>query len=954
MCYRHRQNGAGTAEGNPYRLPRHVLPESYALRLAPELDAATYTGEVTIKVKVSEPTDEIVLNAVTVTDAGTPNAERNMTVTEATIRRGNGTAFYPTIVEEPGAERIRLKVNGTIGTGDWTIKMRFNGILNDKLKGFYRSTYKDDQGLDQVIATTQFESTDARRAFPCFDEPDMKATFQITLVVDEHLSAISNGPVVSETIVPDSRQTWAENTVKGCKSAQDVNVTRISTEIPGTGKKEIVFAPTMKMSTYIVAFVVGRLVPTKPIVVDGVEVRTWCVPGKEHLTGFSLQAAQFALRYFRKYFGVPYPEKKLDMIAIPDFAAGAMENVGCVTFREDLLVDPKTAPQSALDWVAEVVAHELAHMWFGDLVTMKWWNGLWLNEAFATFMAAKCVDAWKRDWGVWDKFGLSRSTAMRTDGLLSTRPIEFTVNSPDDAQAMFDVLTYEKGCSVMRMLEQYLGEDVFQRGIAAYIKTHSYGNTETEDLWGALEAASGQPVGEIMHGWIFESGYPMVSVRSSDVSGSITISQQEFKFLSEKASQNRKWMVPVMIKAATADGTAVEIKHLLRDKEETIYIGENIDWVIVNAGGHGFYRVVYSAELLDKLTDDLQSTFSVIERVNLLADAWAGVQCGLRKSTEFVALAKLFTDERNPNVWNVISSGLATCRRMLPKTHRPKFEAMVAELARPQFERVGWTPRAGEPTQDTELRGDLIHMLGMTAKDETIRSHAPKVFDSWKADPAAVPGDVLSPVVSILAATGDTSRYDEFFGLYKSSKNPDVVDTFLYSLATFRDLALLKRTLAYALDTKEFRTQDAPFVVARVLNNPIGGEEAWTFVKANWDEMVKLYPESGLVRLCGGVTALNTPEQEADVRAFFASHKVPHAGKAIDQYLELLHVNVLLRQRDEAALSVQFAPDPEPQPAPAGDGQGNGGDAQTQIVPDGHGNGAKMVPAPSPSDTQKA
>jgi puromycin-sensitive aminopeptidase len=921
MC-RHRQHtGAAESVNNKFRLPRTVLPESYALRLAPDLDAATYSGEISIKVKVSEPVDEIVLNAITVEDAGTPKEERNMTVTEALVRRGNGTAFYATIVEEPETERIRIKVNGTIGTGDWTVKLRFNGILNDKLKGFYRSTYKDEAGADQVIATTQFESTDARRAFPCFDEPDMKATFQITLEVNEELAAISNGPALSTTSL-------------------------------GNGKKVVEFAPTMKMSTYIVAFVVGKLVATKPVVVDGVEVRTWCVPGKEHLTPFSLESAQFALRYFRKYFGVPYPEKKLDMIAIPDFAAGAMENVGCVTFREDLLVDPKTSPRSALDWVAEVVAHELAHMWFGDLVTMKWWNGLWLNEAFATFMAAKCVDAWKRDWGVWDKFGLSRATAMKTDGLGSTRPIEFTVNHPDDAHAMFDVLTYEKGCSVMRMLEMYVGEDVFQRGIAAYIQKHAYGNTETADLWAALETASGQPVGQIMHGWIFESGYPIVSVRNADVAGSITISQQEFKFLSEKVNKDRRWMVPVTIKAATADGAVTEIKHLLTEREETIYIGENIDWVIVNAGGNGFFRVVYSADLLAKLTDDLQSTFSVIERVNLLADSWAGVQAGLRTSLEWVELAKLFADERNPNVWSVLSTGLSTIRRMMPKGKRAHFEQLVRDLAKPQFERLGWLPTAGETTQDTELRGTLISMLGMTGKDAGVIKKAPELFAAWKADASTVPGDVLQPVVSIMAANGDASCYDEFYGLYKSAKNPDVVDVFLYSLATFRNIDLLRRTLDYSLKVEEFRTQDAPFVVARVLGNPIGGEEAWTFVKANWDAMVELYPVSGLVRLCGGVQSLNTPAQEADVRAWFASHPVKGGGKTIDQYLEMLHVNVLLRQRDEQSLLDTFAPEPAPAPATDGGDEASteGGAAEIpSMLPEGHATGALKQPDPDGS-----
>jgi puromycin-sensitive aminopeptidase len=417
-------------------------------------------------------------------------------------------------------------------------------------------------------------------------------------------------------------------------------------------------------------------------------------------------------------------------------------------------------------------------------------------------------------------------------------------------------------------------------------------------------------VGEIMHGWIFESGYPVISVREADVAGSVTLSQQEFKFLPDEKTAGRVKYVPIFIKARTADGGIVEMKHLLTEKEETVYVGENVDWIIVNAGGHGFYRVVYSAPLLSKLTANVQDTLSVIERVNLLGDAWAGVQAGLRSTSEFVALAKLFTEERNPNVWSVIATGLGSARRMLPESHRPKFEEMVRGLASKQFARLGWSALTGESSQDAELRGKLIDMLGLTGNDGTVHAQAPQVFATWKQDAGAVPGDVLGSVIRVLAANGDASRYDEFYGLYKSSKNPDVVDHFMNSLAGFRDVALLKRTLEYALDPSELRTQDAPFIVARVLSNPAGAEAAWAFVKEKWDEMVRLYPESGLVRLCGAVTALNTPEQEADVKAWFAAHKVPHAGKAIDQYLELLHVAVLLRQRDEKALSSQFAPDP--------------------------------------------
>jgi puromycin-sensitive aminopeptidase len=876
MC-KFRTGGSEAVESNPYRLPRTVLPESYQLRLVPDLANATYSGEVTIKVKVLEPVSEIVLNAITFEDA----KERKtpvIQISEALIRRGNGTAFIGSVEAEPETERVRIKVNGVVGTGEWQLKLRFTGTLNDKLKGFYRSVYQDAAGNDKVIATTQFESTDARRAFPCFDEPDMKATYQLTIVIDPTLKAVSNARVVS--ITHDEQ-----------------------------GRKVVEFAPTMKMSTYIVAFVVGDLVCTKPVMVDGIQVRVWCTPGKENLTRFALEAAQFALRYYRKYFGVPYPGDKLDMLAIPDFAAGAMENLGCVTYRETaLLVDPAVASQSAIDRVAEVVAHELAHMWFGDLVTMKWWNGLWLNEAFATFMAAKCVDAWKREWATWEKFGLARGAAYETDSLGATRPIEFTVVSPEDAEGMFDVLTYEKGCSVLRMLEQYIGEETFRKGIAQYIKSFAYGNTEGSDLWAALGTAAGLPVSEIMHGWIFTPGFPVVSVSRSDKAGALTLKQQPFKFLDEKVDRDQLWQVPVLLRAKTDEGV-VTIKHLLSEREETIYVGENLEWVVANAGGHGFYRVLYSDDLSARLVTDAQSMLSVIERANLVADAWACVQAGLSNSLAYLELVKQLSDEDDPNVWATIEKGLESLHGLLPEgsQERARYEAMVRDLVAPALARVGWQPQDGETLQASELRSVLIGTLAIIGNDEAAHARAAEIFAAWKADRNSVEGNVIDAVVEVLATVGGAELFDEFYALFKSAQSPEEEDRFREALSLFNDHDLHTRLLNACIDPSEIRTQDAPYLIARLLGKEgAAGVCAWQFVKDNWAQLTKLYPNSGVVRMAEGADALNTPELEADVKAFFATHKVKGAGKAIDQMLEKLRVAVLLRERELPVLTAAF------------------------------------------------
>ena len=426
-----------------YRLPRTVVPTRYDLVLEPDLGSATFSGTVEIEIDVHERVDEIVVNAL------------DLAIDRATVRTEVGAEIAVTdVAHDEELQRATLALAAPLEPGAWLLRMSFRGELNDQLHGFYRSTYTDDDGT-HTIATTQFEAADARRAFPCWDEPDLKAVFGVTLVVPEGVAALSNGPEIDR----------ASN---------------------GDGRVRVRFADTMSMSTYLVAFVVGRLEITDPIDVDGVPLRLVHLPGKGHLARFALEAGEFSLRFFTEYYDIPYPDRKVDFVAIPDFAQGAMENTGLITYRESLLlVDPEHATQPELENIADVVAHELAHQWFGNLVTMRWWNGIWLNEAFATFMALVTVDAWRPDWEQWNTFARGATAAKEVDALRSTRAIEYPVHSPDDASGMFDVLTYQKGAAILRMLEQYLGADRFREGIRLYLARHAYGNTETHDLWHA-------------------------------------------------------------------------------------------------------------------------------------------------------------------------------------------------------------------------------------------------------------------------------------------------------------------------------------------------------------------------------------------------------------------------------------------------------------------------------------
>src|SRR5438093_6157369 len=654
-----------------HRLPRHVTPIRYELRLEPDLTTLTFTGDETIMLDVAEPTSEIVLNAV------------ELAIGQATLANDRGDSRRGTPVVDEAAERCRITFPSRIAPGAWRLRLAFTGTLNDKLRGFYRSSYKDPSGVTRLMAATQFEATDARRAFPCWDEPAFKAVFAVTLVIDPTLTAVSNTAVASERV---------------------------------EGRRKIVtFADTMKMSTYLVAFVVGELEATDAVLVGRTPVRVWCVPGKRHLAAFGHEIGVASLRFFEDYYGLPYPSDKLDLLAIPDFAAGAMENLGAITFRETaLLVDERAASHAELQRVADVVAHENAHMWFGDLVTMSWWNGIWLNEAFATFLEMLAVDAWKPEWRRWTTFGVSRAAALSVDGLHSTRPIEFHVEAPRDADAMFDVLTYEKGASVLRMLEQYLGSTTFREGVREYLRRHAYANADTGDLWAALGRAARQPIPEVMDGWIFQPGYPLVSARLDG--RQLVLSQQRFTYLPEPlpgstpTPPDQAWQVPVQVRV-TAGGRASVERRLLAGAESRFDIPERFGAALVNEGGHGFYRVRYSSDLLERLLGALPD-LAAIERFNLVNDAWGVTVAGLMALGDYLALTARFRGERDRNVWSVLFASFGTLNRLIDPANRPRLAALVRDRVAPVFGELGWTPRSGEDELTRQLRGDLVRVMG--------------------------------------------------------------------------------------------------------------------------------------------------------------------------------------------------------------------------------------------------
>jgi puromycin-sensitive aminopeptidase len=842
-------NVSELAHIDPFRLPHTVRPTRYEVRLRPSLSGASFTGAVQIELAIDQPTDVLVLNA-----------------DELTIIRCDVDGQSATWELEPETERLIITPAEKVDSGTIVLSIEFNGVLNDKLRGFYRSTYTDDDGVEQVIATTQMQATDCRRAFPCWDEPEFKAVFAITLDVDDGLTAISNAPEIERTT--------------------------------SDGRSVIRFADTMVMSSYLVAFVVGRLETTETIDVDGIPLRLVHVPGKGHLTEFGLDVGAFCLRWFQDYYGIAYPGAKVDLVALPDFAAGAMENLGCITFRESLLlVDPATSTQNERQAVADVVAHELAHMWFGDLVTMRWWNGIWLNEAFATFMEIAACDEYRPDWQRWTSFGVERSTAFETDSLTSTRSVEFEVRSPADCEGMFDVLTYQKGGALLRMLEQYLGAERFREGVSHYLTLHSYANTETNDLWDAIEATSGDPVRRIMDSWIWQPGYPLVT--ASLVDGALQLRQQRFSFDDAGAATSgnggQLWAVPVHVRIGEATTTL-----LLDDAVASVPLGDDdgaTQPIIVNAGGHGFYRVAYSDDLRLRLDAATVASLSTLERYNIVDDAWAATVAGRMSAGELLSLLGEFGVEREHSVWQAIAIALRGLGRLLDEgPARDAFRVQVRELATPALEALG------EPTDDeadliSKLRGLLVGLVGVLGADAGVQARCREWFDAASADPTSVDPELISAATAVVAATGDASTYDHMRERFLTATTPQEQLRHLYALAEFDDESLILATCEFAM-SPEVRTQNAPFVLRAAIANRAHGAAAWAFVRDHWDAALDRFPSNTIVRMVDSVKFLATPELVDDTARFFAAHPVEQAAKTLEQVLERQRVNAMFRDRE--------------------------------------------------------
>jgi aminopeptidase N len=818
---------AATAYGQ--RLPDTVIPEHYTLTLTPDLKSATFTGSERIDVHVQQPTDSITLNA----------AEIKFSSVSATV---NGQSLAATITLDDQKQQATFKFPQTLPGGDLTLAIEYTGILNNELRGFYLSKTEK-----RNYAVTQFEPTDARRAFPSFDEPAFKATFDVTLVVDSGDTAISNTNIVSDT--PG----------------------------PGADKHTLHFATTPKMSTYLVAFLVGdfRCISGES---DGTPIRVCGTPGKEQYGTFALSAAEFVLHYYNDYFGIKYPMPKLDLIGIPDFEAGAMENFGAITYREtDLFIDEKNASVNEKKNVAEVVAHEMAHQWHGDMVTMKWWDNLWLNEGFATWMENKPVAAWHPEWHIPQDVAAQLNGTLDYDSQKITRAIRAKADTPDEINQMFDGISYGKAAAVLLMTEQFEGPEVFRQGVHNYLKAHMFGNSTAEDFWTAQAEVSHLPVDKILSSYVAQAGVPLL-VFSQPSGGSVQVSQSRFYLNPQiKPEGQQTWTIPVCF------GAAGEKSHCeVLDAAQQSLKAPAASVFYPDAGGRGYYRFALTDDLYAKLLAGVETSLTPEERISLLGDKWAGVRSDHDSVGDFLNLVAAVKDDDSPAVISTAFGPLSTIDGRIASTpqEHAALAAWVVRTFKPAYTRLGAPSPADSPDRK-ELRSALFGVLGTLGKDADVIAESKQISEQYLSNPSSVDPNIAQTAAAIAAENGDAAFFDQLQHLYETVDNPQVKDYALRLLALFRNPDLERRSLDYAVSGK-VRNQDAIFQLLLPMRDAETRDIAWDFMRNNWDKVQAQITTAMGGYLVSGAGAFCSEEKKQEAVDFFTAHPVPASG----QYLQ--------------------------------------------------------------------
>jgi aminopeptidase N len=845
---------AGTVEKpfnlneTPGKLPKEVLPTEYAIRIVPNLDNFTFAGSETVKLNVRSPVHQLVLNGLELKiEAASVDAKE---LSLSAIKGDNEK------------ELLTLTLPSELAAGDHSITLRFTGRINQQGQGLFYMPYQEHgSGARKVMIGTQFEATDARRFFPCWDEPVFRARFQLSVVVPENWLAVSNMPIESEQNI--------------------------------AGAKEVRFAPTPPMSSYLNVFVAGELDFIESQV-GPTQIRVITAKDKAELGRYALEASAEILKYYNDYFGVPYPLPKLDQIAIPGGFGGAMENWGGITYYEStLLFDPKSSPAETKQNIYEVLAHEMAHMWFGDLVTMAWWDNLWLNEGFASWMGSKCTAHFNPQWEVWlarelprdptRRTGIAKEAAMEGDARSTTHPIQQRVATEAEANSAFDDITYKKGQSFLRMLESFLGEDLFRDGIGRYIEAHKYSNTTTADLWNALSDASNKSVGEIAAGWTEQPGFPVVHVKR-EADGKVRLTQERFT-VTFKNAQPLLWQIPLTYsvvglpaEASARAGASAQAGErpatlLMTDKTAAL---ENIpaDRALkLNVNGTGNYRVEYddrSWELLLKALPNL----GIEDRVNLMSDAWALMEAGRAPLSLYFGLVEklpastdLAEREQMIDVLDFIN------RLLVGSPQREKFQHYAQSLLRPTFEALGWESKAGESPSAATLRASLIRALGDLNDPEIIAGCRDR-FEKYLASPQSLVPDLRPAILAVIGRYADENTWNKLHQLGRKTTSIEEKQNYYNALACASDPKLARKTLTIAL-TDELPTSRAIFLVSRVARDSGHPDIAWEFGKANMKALIAKVDAASANRYAPSLFTFFSDDSRANELKDYAKKNLP-------------------------------------------------------------------------------
>jgi aminopeptidase N len=849
-------SGAARAEqifsfdATPGKLPKTVVPIHYVIELRPDAESLALPGVEVIDIEVREPTARLTLNAV------------DIAIGSATADDG---AERADVVLDAAAETATFTFAKPLAAGAHRLRIEFTARINRFDRGFFFVDYPSDGGVKRLL-TSKLEPADARRIFPCWDEPAFKAGFSLTATVPRRVLAVGNMPVLrEEPVEPDL--------------------------------KKVTFAPTPKMSTYLFVLTVGEL-ERITAEVEGVTIGVVATSGKAAKGQFALDSAVKLLAWFDDYFGVKYPLPKLDLIAVPGGFGGAMENWGGITFFESrLLFDPATNPDSARRGIFSIIAHEMAHQWFGDLVTMAWWDNLWLNEGFATWMATKAAEQFHPQWQSWLNGYGQKQFAMSLDARRTSHPIQQPVADESEAMIAFDAITYNKGQALIRMLENYLGEAAFRDGIRAYMAKHAYGNTTTADLWRALERASHKPVTEIAASFTEQDGVPLILAETACNGGSQRLSLRQDRFVVAPAGaaalSPRNWQMPVVVGRI---GPTPSAETVLLQGSADIAAGSCGEAVKVNLGDIGYYRVAYGPASAAALARALQQMLPN-DRVNFLADGWAMVQAGRAEPSSYFALVESVSiDDRRP-VWDQIITTFSAINRLSRgRPERPALQRYISGKLRPVLDRLGWDGDGSGDDDSTLLRGSLIWTLGELG-DEAVIAEAKRRFAGFLRDPDSLPAALRDSITHVVGVAADRATYDSLLTLARKSTVTNERVRYYLAAAAARDPALARATLDLALGD-EVPGTIVTGLIGTVASSGEQPELAWDFLKKNYDALLAKQGSQFRDQFIANFMTNFTDEGHAAELAAFEPVQATSGGRLVTgRALEVIAISADLKTR---------------------------------------------------------